>query len=279
MSTTEEFESTINDIKSDLIERRDLKTQEAYLQVAKDRLDVVLEHLSESTKTKLTIQYKQTDLDVLNFEDTFLDKAKHFVLDDLTIKNKITPLLSSMVSCLIDSTILQNDEASLLQKWISTGNSSFELVYRGSRDGFTAAAFHQKCDKHQPTVTIMKSKEYGKVFGGFSNENWKQLENIGHYKKAKSFVFSISERTKYDVKPQYKDKETVCCNNKYMTCFGQDGCDIAIQHDCNRNSNSGIFGRTYENRGKSLKDIAGAEKFYLEEIEVFCVKFNGNLRA
>ena len=46
-----------------------------------------------------------------------------------------------------------------------------KLIYRGSEDGFTAAAFHSKCDKKGPTLAIIKSKK-GKTFGGYTDIEW-----------------------------------------------------------------------------------------------------------
>ena len=46
----------------------------------------------------------------------------------------------------------------------------WRLLFRASRDGFAAEAFHAKCDNKGPTVTIAKSGEY--IFGGFTEASW-----------------------------------------------------------------------------------------------------------
>ena len=46
-----------------------------------------------------------------------------------------------------------------------------ELLYRGSKDGFTAASFHQKCDNKGPNISIIKS-EHGLIFGGYTSLSW-----------------------------------------------------------------------------------------------------------
>lgn len=33
----------------------------------------------------------------------------------------------------------------------------FKLLYKGSRDGYSALSFHLKCDDKYPTVTLIKS--------------------------------------------------------------------------------------------------------------------------
>jgi len=35
----------------------------------------------------------------------------------------------------------------------------FNLIFRASKDGYTAAAFHEKCDNKGATIVIVKIKE------------------------------------------------------------------------------------------------------------------------
>ena len=48
-------------------------------------------------------------------------------------------------------------------------NKQFELLYRGTRDGFGSKEFHQKCDGKGPSLTLIKSKPFGRIFGGYTN--------------------------------------------------------------------------------------------------------------
>jgi hypothetical protein len=43
----------------------------------------------------------------------------------------------------------------------------FRLLWRGTRDGFRAARFHEKCDNHRDTLTVILDTD-GNVFGGFT---------------------------------------------------------------------------------------------------------------
>ena len=49
-----------------------------------------------------------------------------------------------------------------------------ELLYRGSRDGFEARNFHDKCDNQGPTLTIIKSSD-DFIFGGYTEINWDSI--------------------------------------------------------------------------------------------------------
>ena len=65
----------------------------------------------------------------------------------------------------------------------------FQLLYRGSKDGFTSKNFHSLCDNKAPTLMIMKSDK-GQVFGGYTSETW-NVDN--KYKNdSTAFLFSLT---------------------------------------------------------------------------------------
>ena len=86
------------------------------------------------------------------------------------------------------STMLKNDELARLsvyiRSWCPGDPQQLELIYRGSRDGFSAAAFHAKCTDNNPsTITLVKVDHGGpngtsdgsnisSVVGGFSSVSW-----------------------------------------------------------------------------------------------------------
>ena len=43
-----------------------------------------------------------------------------------------------------------------LNVWFGNEHQEWQLLYRASRDGFSAAAFHAKCDGHSPTLTVVQ---------------------------------------------------------------------------------------------------------------------------
>ena len=47
----------------------------------------------------------------------------------------------------------------------------YELLFRGSRDGFGAAEFHKRCDNKGATVVLVKTTT-NHVFGGFAHTPW-----------------------------------------------------------------------------------------------------------
>ncbi len=67
----------------------------------------------------------------------------------------------------MDSVLVDTKMKQQLIEWASGGYiKTWNLLYRGSRDGFRAVDFHSRCDKaNEPTLTIVKSTG-GHIFGG-----------------------------------------------------------------------------------------------------------------
>ena len=70
----------------------------------------------------------------------------------------------------------------------------FELLYRGTRDGFASTQFHKLCDNKGPTVTLAKSN-FGQVFGGYASVSWQSFGGVMNDQEA--FLFSVSKVTKH----------------------------------------------------------------------------------
>jgi hypothetical protein len=153
-------------------------------------------------------------------------------------------------------------------------DENWELLYRGSRDGYTAGAFHAKCDAVLNTVTVILTSD-GAIFGGFTPIPWES--GNGHYKEdpsGKSFVFvvknllSLTEKRFALTFAPY----AIYCNSGYGPTFGCHS--IHVANACNANSSSYIdLGLSYSGDA----GIAGARffrrriQFTVKEIEVFKV--------
>ena len=72
-----------------------------------------------------------------------------------------------------ESVILTNEEhRRILKSWLPEAiTGEWRLLFRASRDGFAASAFHSKCDNKGPTITVVKSGGRN-IFGGFTENNW-----------------------------------------------------------------------------------------------------------
>jgi hypothetical protein len=52
----------------------------------------------------------------------------------------------------------------------------FTLLWRGSGHGFDPRTFHNHCDAHRNTLTILLDTT-GNIFGGFNPVAWEPLED------------------------------------------------------------------------------------------------------
>ena len=97
-----------------------------------------------------------------------------------------------------DSVILSVDQCGTLINWLKeTGAikdmtmAGDKLLYRGSRNGWAASAFHSCCDNKGPTVTVIKSGNY--IFGGYTEQEWKGKIRTSLCNKVKIKALSVSE--------------------------------------------------------------------------------------
>lgn len=162
-----------------------------------------------------------------------------------------------------------------------TLNENWRLIYRGSRDGFGAKKFHEKCDGNSvdehPTLTLFKAKESGFIFGGFTNESWFSSE-MRHKEDPKAFIFSLTNRDNRPCKMKTSNPaESICCLPKNGPIFGSGlgPGDIIIADNANVERSFSYLGRIYKHSNYILGSIeandflAGSCEFKLEEIEVF----------
>jgi hypothetical protein len=112
----------------------------------------------------------------------------------------------------------------------------FNLIYRGSEDGFTARDFHRKCDNFSNTLIVVQSTQ-SNIFGGFVSEPWDSL-STGYKYDQTAFLFSL--------KNEYGEKLVLdCCSPEYaiyndkneMPMFGA-GLDLALKDLSNEYNNS-----------------------------------------
>jgi hypothetical protein len=155
----------------------------------------------------------------------------------------------------------------------------FNLLWRGSRDGFTAEEFHRRCDGRANTLTLILDID-GNVFGGFTPVKWESSDpgdRFGHFRSdenLQSFLFTLGNP--HSVPPQKfalkaeKKHDAIFCRSDGGPDFG--GCDICVKDNCNANRNScARFGTRQSNSAyandTTIKDFfTGAEYFTVKEI-------------
>ena len=179
----------------------------------------------------------------------------------------------------IDSAILSKEAnfdvfEEKLCEWCGTKN--FELLYRGTRDGFGADDFHRLCDNKGKTLVLVKNTS-GYVFGGFASIPW--TSSNGPKQAPGSFIFTLTnmygiQPTKFSLKNE-NDVYAVWHHKDYGPIFGG-GFDINISSDRNSSTNScSGLGYTYSDttgKGWSIfSSNTSNRNFQVQEIEVFRV--------
>ena len=91
-----------------------------------------------------------------------------------------------------------------MQNWIVDGEPNeiaFELIYRGSRDGFEKQKFNSLLQGKGPTLTIVETVEHSQRFGGFTQIPWNFNDQFTT-NDPKAFIFSLDNMKKYKINDQ-----------------------------------------------------------------------------
>lgn len=137
-----------------------------------------------------------------------------------------------------DSLIIPNKDFDTIRAWIPKPSSlngshklKLNLQYRATQDGFTSEAFQKKVENKAPTIAFIKSKMYGKVFGGYTTRTW---ERCGIREDYQAFLFSLTYGEKYPIRaPKYAMSGGV----KYIMSFGGSQ-DLQIAEGCDKSANN-----------------------------------------
>lgn len=159
-----------------------------------------------------------------------------------------------------------------LSEFIGQQYHPSNLLYKASRDGWFANAFHELCDNKGATLVIAKS-EHGNIFGGFASKDWGS-ENIGfkgYVTDPKAILFSLTDghgREPVVLRPKSANN-TVQNDFKAGPCFGA-GPDLRLSLNdqmvhCNP--------RTYLIPSGYRQDtfLAGHALARLDEVEVYWI--------
>ncbi|RHZ84576.1 hypothetical protein Glove_79g57 [Diversispora epigaea] len=99
----------------------------------------------------------------------------------------------------ITSSIITNEHTAEIASWIDkkevtydVNNNPYEfnLILRGSRDGFGTDVFWNLCNQKTNLVVVVKVKDTDEILGGYNPIGWNS--NLNNYFKTKdSFIFSL----------------------------------------------------------------------------------------
>ncbi|RHZ89896.1 hypothetical protein Glove_9g182 [Diversispora epigaea] len=134
------------------------------------------------------------------------DLMQQFISSDRPIKSVILPARSVLIPELPIrvkepfSTIISDEHAAEISSWIDRKTTAypstnypyeFQLILRGSKDGFSPLTFWNMCHGHTGTVVIIKVKGTDEILGGYNPLMWDNITS-GVYKETNdSFIFSL----------------------------------------------------------------------------------------
>ena len=187
-----------------------------------------------------------------NQEEKFLDCLKqlkpfnkiYFEYACDMLQNDISRI-EEQQNWLTDSVIMNRQECISLIKM--TRCKVGVLLYRATRDGFTTAAFHQKCNGIVNTLTVIRNNS-DNVFGGFAALAWHS--GSAYINDENAFIFTLrrngfSEASKFMVKNANIGNATYG-HTDYGPTFGG-GHDLYLCNQSNINTGSySNFGHSYE---------------------------------
>jgi hypothetical protein len=166
--------------------------------------------------------------------------------------------------------LLSEDQRKILIGFLDNTLQKTELIYKASRDGFDANAFHSRCDNKGPTLTIVRSNN-NYLFGGYTSVAWTSSGNWTVDSKA--FLFTLTNPnnippTKYPVQSS-KTQNAVAHNSGYGPMFGSD--DLWLYANSNSNNSScTAFPAAYTDTTRyGNNTFTGNRNFMTSDIEVF----------
>ena len=155
---------------------------------------------------------------------------------------------------------------SAIKKTLGKKVKFYNLIYRGSRNGFRAEDFHEKCDGKKNTIDVVQARN-GRRFGGFTEAKWDKSN--GYKSSSTGFLFSLDNKEVYYNK---KNEYDIYCYSDKGPTFGG-GHDLFIDDNCNKDNESfDNSNHSYDTYGKKYA-LAGTKYFYVEEYEVYQLDF------
>ena len=136
----------------------------------------------------------------------------------------------------INGSILNPSTANDLLNLIGFESKHFELIYRASRDGFSASDYHSKVDCKSNTLHVIKTTDET-VFGGYTTAKGSTVNQW--VRDDAAFLFTLKNPANNPLKLPVKSEkkhEAIRNYHDYLSNFGDD--DLRVKDMSNENVNS-----------------------------------------
>ena len=144
-------------------------------------------------------------------------------------------------------------------------NVPLQLLYRGSRDGFTPPDLHTRWNGACNTIFVIQTTN-NHVFGGYTQGAWK--ESVNDLQDKKCFLFSLEGMTEpRKFLRNYSVQQTHIKNSdQYLIFFGVDLTVASV------NCTVSIVGTMFSSEYSDPVLLAGTDTFTVQEIEVYHIE-------
>ncbi|RHZ61179.1 hypothetical protein Glove_349g120 [Diversispora epigaea] len=227
------------------------------------------------------------------------DLMQYLISPDRPVNSIILPARSVLIPELPTrdkeqfSTIITNEHIAEISSWIDRKSSTyftfwndpkpstyslsdipyeFQLILRGSINGFAPQTFWDRCHGYYRTVVVMKVKGTDEIFGGYNPLAWDANLNKNTWVETKdSFIFSLKNgNIENSILSRVKKSE---CALKYLDKSAQKSRGPYFGDDFYMYSLSSNFTLDqlcrYRNYGYYEKPITTAKSFSIVDYEVF----------
>jgi hypothetical protein len=154
------------------------------------------------------------------------------------------------------------------------GRKRFPLLWRGSCHGFRCWDFHNRCDGHKNTLTLIETSRHN-IVGDYTPCVWRSSGGSVYDETGRTFVFTLKNPHNLSARKIsfVKGKMAIYCSSWDGVSFGS-GFDIRVLDNCHADA------KNYLNFGCSFVNDTGIERkilfdgeyhFTVHEIEIFAI--------
>jgi hypothetical protein len=253
--------------------KRQLKTEveqtvEIYMKKVRELSQQVKELIDEGDASFKQIENIKRDINECQKQCKEFETGDYIHVNLKPIEIEMTIIYKQLFS---GGTLLVSDQQMKLNEFYGKENQRWLLIYKATRDGFGSNDFHRCCDNRGPTMTVIRSKDDGYVFGGYTSVSWR---SIGSYVEDRNgpFLFTLINPhsippTKYPIK---NTKHSICDITGSGPTFGY-GFDLLVCDNSQTKTGSSIsFPHSYiDTTNRASMTFTGNANFQTSDIEVY----------
>ncbi|CAG8483910.1 232_t:CDS:2 [Paraglomus occultum] len=193
------------------------------------------------------------------------DVIRYYMIPEKNTSQRKPRMSTKISKTKINSLIIKEVQVGLISSWIDAvkyvthKEFRYELLLRGTRDGFDSAKFHNLCDNKGPTLIVCKPNSSNAIIGGYNPLNWSNNGTYGNTNKSFLFyIMNIHNLSSAQIAHVTNSTYAVYYHSSYGPCFGC-GDDLVAS------------GTSWSSSSNCYPNIGIPGSFAIQEYEVFKV--------